>query len=174
MPAVTTAGALASRLRRSAFAYLSRFSAHRARLTAVLTRRAERYGPDLSADVRAHAVAAEVDRCVALGLIDDQAWADARARRLLARGKPLGLIRDDLIARGLPTEVADRAIGHVAGESAEDPDIAAARAFARRRRLGPYRRTPDVDRHKELAAFARAGFSYAVAKTLVDAEADDI
>jgi regulatory protein len=43
-------------------------------------------------------------------------------------------------------------------ETAADPNLAAACAFARRRRLGPFRRGP-ADRARELAAFARAGFA---------------
>ena len=47
--------------------------------------------------------------------------------------------------------------------------LAAACAFARRRRLGPYRRDGrgDRDREKELGAFARAGFSRAIAQAVL-------
>jgi len=51
-------------------------------------------------------------------------------------------------------------------EEAGDPDLAAACAFARRRRLGPYRRGAG-DRVKELAAFARAGFSRDAARAVL-------
>lgn len=167
IPTVETEAALADRLHRSALAYLARFSAHRTALATVLTRRALTYAPTLPEAVRACVVAAEVERCAGVGLIDDQAWADARARRLLARGKPAAVVREDLIGRGLPAAVVDRAVVGLSETVGEDPDLAAARAFARRRRLGPYRRDPAIDPTKELAAFARAGFSYRVARAVI-------
>jgi regulatory protein len=47
--------------------------------------------------------------------------------------------------------------------------MAAAHALARRKRLGPYR-TGDraAFREKDLAAFARAGFGFAIARRIVD------
>ena len=63
-------------------------------------------------------------------------------------------------------------------QTAPDPDLAAACAFARRRRLGPYRRGPahqqPADRRRELAIFARAGFGRREAEAVlrcVDPEA---
>jgi hypothetical protein len=47
-----------------------------------------------------------------------------------------------------------------------DPDLAAACVFARRRRLGAYRRSA-MDSRSELAAFARAGFSRRVAEAVL-------
>jgi regulatory protein len=49
-----------------------------------------------------------------------------------------------------------------------DPDLAAAAAFARRRRLGPFR--TDLrprERAAELAAFARAGFTRRTAEAVL-------
>jgi len=45
-------------------------------------------------------------------------------------------------------------------------DVAAACAFARRRRLGPFRRAA-ADHARELGAFARAGFSRRVAEAVL-------
>ena len=52
------------------------------------------------------------------------------------------------------------------------PALAAARRTARRRRLGPWRGEDQraARREKDLAALARAGFSYSVAKTVIDGE----
>ena len=74
-------------------------------------------------------------------------------------------IRARLAAKGVPVEiVADAVSGLNAGDP--DPDVAAACAFARRRRLGPYRRAP-ANRARELGAFARAGFSRRVAEAVL-------
>ena len=49
--------------------------------------------------------------------------------------------------------------------------MAAAAALARRRRLGPFRRPGEREerRDKDLAALARVGFSYAVARRVIEA-----
>ncbi len=53
-----------------------------------------------------------------------------------------------------------------------EPELAAALACARRRRLGPYRPPPARKsmRQKDLASLARAGFAYDVARRVVEAE----
>jgi regulatory protein len=50
-------------------------------------------------------------------------------------------------------------------------ELAAATALALRRGLGPYRRTKREkgSRDKDLAALARAGFSYKIARTVIAA-----
>ncbi len=57
-------------------------------------------------------------------------------------------------------------------ELCADPELAAARHFARRRRLGPFRAAAERQRHAErdLAALARAGFSYRVARSVMAAK----
>ena len=54
--------------------------------------------------------------------------------------------------------------------------MAAARAAARRRRLGPWRRQDDRagSRQKDLAALARLGFAYATARAVIDGEAESV
>ncbi|MBE7202875.1 MAG: RecX family transcriptional regulator, partial [Parafilimonas terrae] len=54
----------------------------------------------------------------------------------------------------------------------EDSEEAAAWAYARRRRLGPYR-LPDKRadyRERDLASLARQGFPYGLARRIVEAE----
>jgi len=94
-------------------------------------------------------------------LLDDDAYAAARATSLSRRGDSLRAIRARLMAKGVAGEVVASAVGSLQ-ELGPDPDLAAACAFARRRRLGPFRRAAS-DRARELAAFARAGFSRRVA-----------
>ena len=67
----------------------------------------------------------------------------------------------------------DRALAGLAEEAAE-PELAAALAYARRRRLGPYR-GPDTRmdrREKDLAALGRKGFGYDLARRVI--ETDDL
>ena len=140
-----------------ALGYLERFASSAENLRRVLRRRVRRRTSDNETVQRA---AAQIDELVARyresGLLDDAAYAAARARGRLARGEPLRRIAAGLAAKGVAAE--DRAAALDAlRETAPDPDLAAACAFARRRRLGPYRRGP-ADRNRDLGSFARAGF----------------
>jgi regulatory protein len=59
----------------------------------------------------------------------------------------------------------------VAEASADVSEAAAARIWARKKRLGPFRADPDarkLNRQRDLAALARAGFSFAIARALID------
>jgi regulatory protein len=53
--------------------------------------------------------------------------------------------------------------------------LAAAIALARRRGLGPYRKKEGAAvRDKDVASLARAGFSYDIARKVVDADDPDL
>ncbi|HXP97170.1 MAG TPA: RecX family transcriptional regulator, partial [Telmatospirillum sp.] len=120
-------------------------------------------------------VADLVNRYQAAGLLDDQRYADGKSRTLLRRGCSQRAIRQDLARRGVATEVIDRAIDGLAQDFAEADqtfDQAAAEAYARRRRLGPFR-SPDQRseyRDRDLAALGRAGFSWDTARQVIDGD----
>jgi regulatory protein len=141
-----------------ALAYLGRYASSAHNLELVLERRARRrLGSDRDKLAESRAViAALVARFRASGLLDDAYYAAGRARSRLARGEPLRRIAAGLAAKGVAAADAAAAVASLR-EAAADPDLAAACAYARRRRLGPYRRAVSDDR-RDLAAFARAGF----------------
>jgi len=111
-----------------------------------------------------------VTRYQASGLVDDAAYAAGRVRSRLRRGQSLRVIRAGLAAKGVAPDDTAAAIAALREEGG-DPDLAAACTFARRRRLGPYRRQPaeggEELKDKDLAAFARAGFSRAAAEAVL-------
>src|SRR5213592_5304552 len=128
-------------LEKWALAYLERFASSVENLRRVLRRRVRRRLRD---DEAVRAADALIDALVVryrdAGLIDDAAYAAGRARARLARGQSLRRIAAGLMAKGVGAE--DRAAALQAlRETAPDPDLAAACAFARRRRLGPFRPT---------------------------------
>src|SRR5262249_54744303 len=147
----------AALIERWALAYLGRFASSSENLRRVLLRRARKRLADDRDSVGAAAavIDALVARYRASGLLDDAAYAAARARTRLRRGQPLRPIRAGLAAKGVGTEDATAAIDALRADGG-DPDLAAAIAFARRRRLGPFRSGAAATRDKELAAFARA------------------
>ena len=110
-------------------------------------------------------VDALVERYRLSGLLDDAAYAVARVQSLHRRGESTARIRARLAAKGVESSVAAEAVRTLRAEAA-DPDLAAACAFARRRRLGPYRRAA-ADPTRELGVFARAGFSRRIAERVL-------
>lgn len=150
-------------LDRWALAYLGRFASSAENLRRVLLRRVRRRSPSGSEATRAAAplIDALVERYRRSGLLDDAAYAAQRAQSLNRRGESTTRIRARLAAKGVKGSTATEALATLRDEGG-DPDLVAACAFARRRRLGPYRRGPP-DPGRELAAFARAGFSRRVA-----------
>lgn len=151
-------------LREAALAHLARYATTRAGLVAVLDRRILRWLRACEGNEAAPAQAAAAreaarrvaDRLVALGAVNDAAFAESRARSLNRAGRSRRAVAAHLAAKGVEAGTAQAALP-------DDPEaeLAAAVAHARRRRLGPFRTVPDdpARLQKELAAFARAGFS---------------
>lgn len=163
--------------------YLQRFAASAESLRRVLLRRVERsarvHGTDRGEG--AALVEAVVGRCVSAGLVDDRAFATARAARLHRQGKPARAVAAHLHGKGIARDLIEATLSALAANEGgdrsqdrgghRDSDWAAAIHFARRRRLGPFRtKSPASETHeKDLAAFARAGFSYAIARQILAA-----
>jgi len=158
----------AALLERWALGYLERFSSSAENLRRVLRRRIQRRLGAAPAGPVAAAVDELVARYRASGLIDDRAYAAGRARARLARGQSLRTVRAALAAKGVAAADVAAALAAL-GEGTADPELAAACAFARRRRLGPYRRGAGSaeDRSRALAAFARAGFTRRTAEAVL-------
>ena len=105
-----------------------------------------------------------------MGLVDDHKLAASRTRKLLDRGWSIAKIRQDLRQRQMPAYAIAAAL-----DIEPDAEFAAACRFAQRRRLGPWRLDPvgpDL-LQSELRKFAGRGFSYTVAKRIIDAESDE-
>jgi regulatory protein len=151
-------------LDRWALHYLGRYASSAENLRRVLMRRVRRRFPGAAEQARS-LIDALVDRYRASGLIDDAAYAAARSESLNRRGESLRAIRARLAAKGVAGEDLSNALAGL-DAAAPHPDLAAACSFARRRRLGPFRRAA-ADHARELGAFARAGFSRRIAEAVL-------
>ncbi len=150
-----------------ALSYLGRYASSAANLRLVLRRRVRRRlaGDREGLSAVDGDIAALVARYVAAGLLDDAAYAAGRARRDMASGRSPRRIAARLAAKGVGTNDTTAAL-EALSEDAADPELAAACTFARRRRLGPYRKEA-AERNRELAAFARAGFARHAAEAVL-------
>lgn len=165
-----------SHLANAALHYLARFATSSENLRRVLMRRVDKSARHHGTDPEEGAAWVEylIQRYQRSGLLDDAAYAEARAGDLLRRGTPLKGVRFKLMQKGVGEDDIDTALA-AATEDTPEPDLAAAAALARRRRLGPYA-APDKReerRDKDLATLARAGFDYGTARRVIEAETVD-
>jgi regulatory protein len=151
-------------LERWAIHYLGRYASSAENLRRVLVRRVRRHMPEKLPQA-SPLIDALVTRYCESGLLDDAKYAAGRVQSLHRRGASLKAIRAQLAAKGIASSHIAGAVSELHSDAA-DPDFAAACVFARRRRLGPYRRAA-ADHARELGAFARAGFNRRVAEAVL-------
>lgn len=158
-----TAPVTAAALEQAALRYLSRYEASVDRVRRLLMDRLRRAGVD-PAD-GGPLVEAVVEKLARAGLIDDRRYAEVKTGSLRRRGASNRAVAGRLHAEGI-----DRAI--VAAVNDPVDERTAAFVHARRRRIGPYRQPAQrADRrNRDLAAMVRAGFSYDLAREVVDGD----
>lgn len=159
--------------RRAALRHLQRFPSSEANLRRVLRRRAQRAiargQTEAAIDDFAPIVEALVGELRGLGLLDDDGYAKGLAHSLFRRGKSPRAIGQTLREKGVPAPLVERELARLQADH-EDPELAAATRYARRRRLGPFRREGRAERReRDLASLGRQGFGYGVARQVVDA-----
>lgn len=155
----------AGSLYQSALHYLARYAATEAGLRRVLARKIDRWAR-LQADRETaepviEAARAAIDsvvvKLVKVGAVSDAAFAENRARGLARAGQSNRSVQARLVSKGVNAELA-----RSASITDAETELAAALVLVRKRRIGAYRATEDVDtavRMKEMGLLARAGFS---------------
>lgn len=139
------------RLEELALAYVGRFATTRAKLAAYLARKVRERGwgegpaPDIAGLVERHSRS---------GLVDDSAFAMAKAQSLGRRGYGQARLRQQLRGAGVGEADGAEALDFAGGEAVES-----ALRMARRRHFGPFAaETPDPkQRQRQVAAMVRAG-----------------
>lgn len=150
-------------------AYVGRFATTRMRLISYLNRKLKERGwagegADEAGDGSGPDVEALADRFVELGYIDDAAFARMKASSMHRRGLGVRRVAEGLRACGVREDDGAEAL-----DQARDEVATAARAYARRKRFGPYS-TKVVDaalQQKQVASFLRAGHDLQTARKWV-------
>lgn len=170
------------RLDRLAVAYLQRHPASEAHFQGVMRRKLERANQRAPGDPTEQErwLGTCTDKLRRSGMLDDHALARAIASSLQRRERTS---RASIVARLRRKLLSDESIaeaidalddGDPSQSSAQD--LRAAIHVARRRRLGAFG-DPNLRSErlrKELAALARRGFSYAVARRVLECERDEL
>ncbi len=175
-------------LERAAFHYLGRFASSRRNLERVLERKVRRRHADFTpaSEEEAGWIIRVADKCQSLGLVDDREYATQKARSMQRAGRSIRRIRGELNSKGVGEDDIRAALAALVDDLDEaednaDADRIAAITFARRRKFGPFRgqrigagNIDDETRaRRELAAFARAGFGYELARKILAAEREE-
>ncbi len=161
----------------AALIHLSRYAATESGLARVLARRVDRWArvqtesqsdsEAISATAR-HAKASIptiIARLKLANLLNDGAYAASRAKRLTREGKSRRGALAHLASKGVAATTAATIL-------TDDPEreLAAACAFLRRRRAGPFGDAPEL---KILGAMARAGFTQSTARQALRLDKED-
>lgn len=151
----------ASDLDRLALRYVERFATTRGRLADYLRRKIRERGwaEDCPADPDAVA-----QRMADRGYINDRLYAEAKAGSMARRGLGARRVAEALRHAGVESADVEAVSPHVEAEA-----VAAALAFARRKRIGPFA-TEACDRaqqQKQLAAMLRAGHPLPLSRRII-------
>jgi len=158
-------------LEKAALFYLQRYASSRENVRKVLMRRLMRAGVDRDPNCLAM-VAAVIEKLGARGLLDDRNYAWHRIQSLTQSGKSWRRIEAHLQSKGVSREDIEAALEKLRDD---DPDMEwnAAMKFARRKKIGPFRTREVSDPARELRQLAAAGFSYSMAKKIIDTDIDN-
>lgn len=154
--------------KRSAVHYLGSYSSSVENLRKTLVRRACNRFEDIE-EAEASALADEAVRfCVENGFVDDVAYAETKVAAGMRKGHSRRKIAAALAGKGVDKEIARTAAG-------EADDETAAVAYARKRRLGPWRKKEDdpAQRRREAASLGRNGFSGETAFKVIGMELEE-
>jgi regulatory protein len=162
-------------LENAALYYLQRYASSAENLRRVLMRRVDRSARahDTDPEEGAKLVDDLVQRYRDAKLVDDAAYATMRVASLRRRGGSARAIRANLMAKGVSNDDIDQAL---ADDTEDTPmaELIAACAYARRRRLGPWREKDREERQeRDLGALARKGFSIDTVRQVIDADSVD-
>jgi regulatory protein len=112
-----------------------------------------------------------ISKFVRSGLLNDETYAHALENRLRNQGRSHKYIAQKMSEKGLKSIASNEFKDH---DVAQEEELNAAKIFARKRRLGPFASPNDqtqdditASHMRDLGKFARAGFSFATAKTVL-------
>lgn len=160
------------RLRKAALYYIDRYATSAAHLRSVLMRQVTRSARlhDTNPQEGEAWIEEIVTDLVSRNLVDDRAFAETRALSLHRGGASRRKIAMNLKSKGVGPDDIEAAL-HSLEETHANAEFTAARNYARRRRFGPWRNADEREarRDRDLAAMARAGFSFQMAQRVIDA-----
>lgn len=166
-------------LHNSGLYYLERYSASSNHFTEVMLRKVKKscaFHTDQNYEECAQMVRNLTQKLIRLEILNDDLYARGQVRALRGKGKSKRFIHGQLKTKGVPNGLIEK---HMAlydeehGRNDRESEREAALTFARKKRLGPFRTNDRKTPEQELGSLARAGFSYDIAKSILELEESD-
>jgi regulatory protein len=153
-------------------AYLEKFPASTMHFQKVMLRKIDRSCRHHQDQNKAHCIALlekTLQKFMQQGLLNDDLYLQGMVNSLRARGLSRVVIINKLQQKGLKADAIENALKLYNDQKEEiDADFTAAIRFAKRKRLGPFRKIIEANKNKELGALARAGFSFDIAQKIIN------
>tara|TARA_Y100000590_G_scaffold131985_1_gene150806 strand:+ start:3579 stop:4139 length:561 start_codon:yes stop_codon:yes gene_type:complete len=157
-------------IRNFAYAYLEKYSPSKQQLRTYLFKKLLKKKQHISSkkevfDLIDTVISSLVDQ----KLLSDKYYSDAKSKAFLKRGYSLNKIRYSLIKKGIDEKYIKGSISKIK-ENESDPDFFSAIKICKKRRIGPCREESNrsLFYKKDISILARSGFTYDVAKRVLD------
>ena len=163
---------LTTNLKDLAYSYLEKYSPSKQQLKIYLLKK---YLTKIKGTKSKREVSAIIDEIVKNleqnKIVNDELYADSKARMFLRRGYSLNKIHQSLINKGIDSKYIKQSIDKIKDDKIE-PDFVSALKLCKRRRIGPLR--PEANRElyykKDMGILARGGFSFDLSKRVLNLE----
>lgn len=156
--------------------YLERFSASKKHFKSVMMRKVKRScleHKDQNYEECSLMVDQLADKFEKLELLNDEVYTRGVVTSLRRRGVSRSMIINKMRSKGIDADQTKQVLNKIDFENHDndsDPELEAALKLARKKRIGPYFLGEEQNIKKSLGILARAGFSYDIAKKVLDHE----
>ena len=166
---------LTTNLKDLAYSYLEKYSPSKQQLKVYLLKK---YLTKIKGTKSKKEVTSIIDQIVSNleknKFLNDEMYADSKARMFLRRGYSLNKINQSLRNKGIQDEYVKKSIDKIK-ENEIEPDFVSALKLCKRRRIGPLR--PESNRElfykKDMGILARGGFSFDLSKRVLELKKDE-
>ena len=166
---------LATNLKDLAYSYLEKYSPSKQQLKVYLLKK---YLTKIKGSKSKKEVTSIIDEIVfnleKNKILNDEMYADSKARMFLRRGYSLNKINQSLRGKGIDDKYVKQSIDKIK-ENQIEPDFVSALKLCKRRRIGPVR--PESNRElfykKDMGILARGGFSFDLSKRVLDIDSNE-
>lgn len=162
-----------ARLRNIALYYLERFESSESNLYDVLKRRVDKYvfeNKEYNPEQAYQWIREIIDECSKQNFVNDERFASFRVKSYLKAGKSRCYIEQKLKQKGISKDIISKIFDEI-----DYSEFDTALDFARRKKICAFRKDYEsriANRQKDLATLVRSGFSYDIAKDILNMDND--
>ncbi len=163
---------LTTNLKDLAYSYLEKYNPSKQQLKVYLLKK---YLTKIKGSKSKREVTSIIDKIVSNlennKILNDEMYADSKARMFLRRGYSLNKINQSLRNKGIEEKYVKQSIEKIKDNQIE-PDFVSALKLCKRRRIGPVRseNNRELFYKKDMGILARGGFSFDLSKRVLDLE----